>query len=352
MVKGNYIARSVSDNGALMDPKDQIISLLKEADLYQKQGLLNEAKERYKKATDLIKQNTGIKNGKELIASIVKKVVDLNQKINDINAATSKPTVSGQKQDLIKKLFAGGGDKENYSNLLEGAIALAKFGQFDRALSEFERLLDIEPVRVAAAKNIARCHLEVEAFEEAARCFEKWVDDDRFTNAQLDKIRFFLEGRFRKSGFERELYQHEETVSDEDMEKLEMESESSDKPQADEGLPAVEGQEVDLEDMELPDEDEFLDINSVGILIQAGSRKGRMVELDVSFQTGNSINLIISSKEGELLTALEKGTQLNDMQFFSPIAILNGSGVVTGKTQIKSGPKEGDYSLDITILTT
>jgi hypothetical protein len=25
---------------------------------------------------------------------------------------------------------------------------------------------------------------------------------------------------------------------------------------------------------------------------------------------------------------------------------------VTAKTQIKSGPKEGDYSLDITILTT
>jgi len=326
-----------------MDPKDQIISLLKEADLYQNQGLLNEAKERYKKATDIIKDSPKIKNGRELIANIVKKVVDLNQKINQINQAASKPTVSDSKQALIKKLFSGGGGSDTFTSAMEGAMALAKFGQFDRALEEFERLLDVEEVRVAAAKNIVRCHLEIEALEDAALCYERWVGDDRFTYAQLDKIRFFLAGRFRKLGFERELYQREETVSDEDMETLEMESAT---PEMIERRPSV------LEDMELPEEDEFLDINSVGIQLPEGRQKGRMVEFDVSFQTGNSINLIISNKESALLEELVEGTKLNDMQFFSPIAILNGSGVVTAKTQIKSGPKEGDYSLDITILTT
>ena len=95
----------VNNDEVLMDPKDQIISLLKEADLYQNQGLLNEAKERFKKATEIIKNSPDIKNGQALIASIVKKVVDLNQKINQINQATSKPTVSDNKQNLIKKLF-------------------------------------------------------------------------------------------------------------------------------------------------------------------------------------------------------------------------------------------------------
>lgn len=335
-----------------MDPKDQIISLLKEADLYQNQGLLNEAKERYKKATDIIKKNAKITNGQELIASIVKKVVDLNQKIIQINQAATKPTISDRKQTLIKKLFAGDGEKDNHTSALEGAIALAKFGQFDRALEEFERLLDVEAVRVAAAKNIVRCHLEIEALEDAALCYERWVGDDRFTYAQLDKIRFFLEGRFRKVGFERELYQREETISDEDMESLEMESvipEAS--PSSFNGRHSESPPDI-MEDMELPEEEEFLDINSVGIQLPSGPQKGRMVEFDVSFQTGNSINLIISSKESALLDQLVEGTKLNDMQFFSPIAILNGSGVVTAKTQIKSGPKEGDYSLDITILTT
>ena len=103
-----------------MDPKDQIIALLKEADLYQQQGLLNEAKERYKKAIEIIKINANIKNGQELIANIVKKVVDLNQKINQINQAISKPTVSDQKQNLIKKLFTGTGEKDSHSSALEG----------------------------------------------------------------------------------------------------------------------------------------------------------------------------------------------------------------------------------------
>jgi len=279
-------------------------------------------------------------------------VVDLNQKIIQINQAATKPTISDSKQTLIKKLFAGDGEKDNHTSALEGAIALAKFGQFDRALEEFERLLDVEAVRVAAAKNIVRCHLEIEALEDAALCYERWVGDDRFTYAQLDKIRFFLEGRFRKVGFERELYQREETISDEDMESLEMESvipeasPSSFNGRHSESPPAI------MEDMELPEEEEFLDINSVGIQLPSGPQKGRMVEFDVSFQTGNAINLIISSKESALLDQLVEGTKLNDMQFFSPIAILNGSGVVTAKTQIKSGPKEGDYSLDITILTT
>ena len=335
-----------------MDPKDQIIALLKEADLYQQQGLLNEAKERYKKATDIIKVNSGIKNGQELIASIVKKVVDLNQKIININQATTKPAVSDKKQDLIKKLFAGGGEKDDLTHMLEGAIALAKFGQFDRALQEFERLIDVDTIRVAAAKNIVRCHLEVEAFEQAAQCFEKWVGDDRFTSTQLDKIRFFIESRFRKAGIARELYQKEETVSEEDIEALEMESATEATGNSPDEGPQFGSQVADFEMMELPEEDEFLDINSVGIQFQSGPQKGKMVEFDVSFQTGNSINLIISSKESRLLKELEKGTKLNDMQFFSPIAILNGSGVVTAKTQIKSGPKEGDFSLDITILTT
>lgn len=335
-----------------MDPKDQVISLLKEADLYQQQGLLNEAKVRYKKATDLIRKNADIQNSEKLIASIVKKVVDLNQKIQNINRAAAKPAVSESKQELIKTLFAGTGAKDESESALEGGIALAKFGQFDRALREFEGLLDKDSLRVAAAKNILRCHLEVDAFEKAAHCFEGWVGDDRFTTTQLDKIRFFLEGRFRKAGFDRELFQREETVSDEDMQSLEMEAPRTASPGPFSEEAALDHESPSLVDLELPEEEEFLDINSVGIQMPSGPRKGQMVEFDVSFQTGNAINLIISNKENDLLDVLGKGSELKDMQFFSPIAILNGSGVVTAKTQIKSGPKEGDYSLDITILTT
>ena len=329
----------------------QIKALLKEADLYQQQGLLNEAKARYKKATDILKTNADIANGQELIQRIVKKVVVLNQAINKINEATTKPEVSDQKQDLIKNLFGGSKGENDGQRDLEGAIALAKFGQFDRALEEFDRLLADEAVRVAAAKNIIRCCIELEDLDRAVKRFAAWVEDDNFKDIELKKIRFFLDNRLKKLDHDCTLPERTPVLEVEDIEIGEQTLEASEAVTTD-FVDEVEAESVDFEgELELHEE-EFLDINSVGIQLPARGSKGQMFEFDVSFQTGNSINLIIPNTEKTLLKELKAGTKLPDMQFFSPIAILNGSGVVTSKTRIKSGPKEGDYSLDITILTT
>jgi tetratricopeptide (TPR) repeat protein len=334
-----------------MGATEQIKALLKEAALYQRQGLLNEAKERFKKATEIIKENNDIANSQELIKSIVQKVVVLNQEIHKINEATTKPTVSDQKQDLIRNLFAGGQEAGDTARALEGAIALAKFGQFERALGEFDRLLGDESVRVAAAKNIIRCYIELSDLDQAVARFSDWVADEGFRDIDLKKIRFFLENRLHKLGYEGSLPERTQVL---ELDEIEVQT-SADPSAAGErpGLEdEIEAESIDLEsELELHEE-EFLDINSVGIQLTSGAAKGQMHEFDVSFQTGNSINLIIPNTEKSLLKELKAGTKLQDMQFFSPIAILNGSGVVTAKTRIKSGPKEGDYSLDITILTT
>ena len=329
----------------------QIKTLLREADLYQQQGLLNEAKERYKKATEILKKNAGITNSQELIQSIVKKVVMLNQEISKINEAATKPKVSDQKQDLIKNLFGGRQDESDGQRALEGAIALAKFGQFDRALTEFDRLLEDEALRVAAAKNIIRCYIELADLDQAVKRFSAWVEDEGFKDSELKKIRFFLDNRLRRLDHAGELPERTQVLEIEDIEIDEEAPEKAGEAPPD-FVEAVEAESVDFDgELELHEE-EFLDINSVGIQLPAGASQGQMFEFDVSFQTGNSINLIIPNTEKTLLKELKAGTKLEDMQFFSPIAILNGSGVVTSKTRIKSGPKEGDYSLDITILTT
>ena len=96
-------------------------------------------------------------------------------------------------------------------------------------------------------------------------------------------------------------------------------------------------------------DEEFLDITSIGITFESGPRKGKMVEFDVNFQSGNMLSLIISKQDQSLIEDLKAGMELKDIQFYSPIAIFNGSGVVSSKTQIKSGPKQGDYCLDIRI---
>jgi tetratricopeptide (TPR) repeat protein len=335
-----------------MDFREQIKSLLKEADLYQQQGLLNEAKERFRKATELIKQNAHIPNSQQLIAKIVQKVVGLNQAIDRINTATSKPQVSNRKQDLIKKLFSSGREANHDDADLEGAIALAKFGQFERALQEFERLLDSEPLRVAAAKNILRCQLELGAMDAAVEGFRSWTQDQRFSAAQLQQVRFFLESRLTKSGRSLDV-----APADEPRERPQVvtgvESGARQAQGSQAPAPVVPSQDVEAErpvGPSLGGEEEFLDINSVGIHFDRGPQKGQMVEFDVSFQTGNAINLIIPSKDRSVIDHLEAGSRLDDIQFFSPIAILNGSGIVTAKTRIKSGPKEGDFSLDIAIV--
>jgi len=74
-----------------------------------------------------------------------------------------------------------------------------------------------------------------------------------------------------------------------------------------------------------------------------------MVEFDVTFQSGNIISIVVSSNQNDLVKAFDIGTVLPDMQFYSPIAIFKGKGIVSGKTQIRSGPKQGDYMLDIRV---
>ncbi len=58
---------------------------------------------------------------------------------------------------------------------------------------------------------------------------------------------------------------------------------------------------------------------------------------------------LVLAPEHELIQSLKVGIRLNEMNFYSPIAIFRGSGTVSAKTEIKTGPKKGDYSVDIKI---
>lgn len=326
-----------------MDIKTTLKRILKEAELYQSQGLLNEAKENYKKATEVIRSNPDIRDGKTLIDTIVKRVVQLNQEINQINEAISKPTVSDHKQELIKRLFTSSAADDPGASRLDGAITLAKFGQYERAIREFEPLLENDHLKMTAAKNILRCLLELDDADRATAVFQAWQADSRFVPQQLEKIRFFANQRLTKAGRQALPIGTESVETESDAlppEPLSMVEETADPIQA----------PPPIDPGELASDEDVLDISSIGIRIENGPLEGNYFELDISFQSGNSLNLILPKAEQELIDHLEVGTKLENIQFFSPIAILNGSGVVTSKNMIRSGPKEGNYSLDIAIL--
>jgi len=322
-----------------MNIVEKIKALLKEAKLYHSMGLLTEAMGKYKNAMEMVEGNEQLKSRTNLIAGISKNINFLEKDMHKVEAAADKPEVSAKVQDLIKKLFTVAEDKDQDAVALDGAIALAKFGQHERALLEFKELLAKDSVRVVAAKNIIRCHMANTSVDAAVDQYEQWLSSDLFLPGELNKLRFFLESLLKKEGVEKKLPAAETPAAT---------------PEPTIEMPEVE--EVKIEVLEIEEDevedDEVLDINSIGITLDSGPRKGDIVELDVSFQAGNVISLLLMHTDTDLIELFNVGETLHNIQFYSPIAMFGGSGIVDAKTHIESGPRRGDYSIDLKVVST
>jgi len=291
---------------------------LQQAEVYRDQGLLQEAMEKYNIASDLILKSDKIKNRQNLIHVISKKMGALENDFKKKNKPVSRK-MPKKTQELIKskKFFSKKMGKEEAA--LEGAINLAKFGQYKRALKELQNLISVDSIRVNAAKNIVRCHMALSAPDDAIDQYNKWISNNLFRNDQLEKVRFFLKSSLEKKGIKRTLPELKKTSKSE---------------------------YPDFEE----NEEEVPDISSIVIILDKGPQKGKVIELDVSFQAGNIINVIMPGRDHERIKNLNIGFKINDIQFFSPIAIFKGSGIVSNMTYINSGPKKGDCSLDIKVV--
>ena len=254
---------------------------------------------------------------------VMKKLLDaLNSKINKLEEKLeaslqdeSAPELTPEVQNLILKLFSFSKNEDNAA--IEGAMALAKFGQFDTAMVEFKRLMKEGIKPFTAAKNILRCYQNLSSIQGAIAEFEQWISEGTLSNEHLRNLREFLADLLVQEGIEAILPEVAAPLPDEPKEPLE--------------------------------EDDIIDINLVSMKLEEGRRKGELVEFDVAFQTGNTVSFTVPSDDEDLLEALKPGKRLPQMQCYSMLAVFNGSGVVSGKTRITSGPKRGDYTLDVTI---
>lgn len=313
-----------------MDLAQKIKWLLHEADLYRSQGLLIESLERYTAAADLIRKVGRIKNKENILRGIAKKARAVKQELDAFEQAPKTPEMSKEIQDLIKDKFSFAPD--DTAGALEGAIALAKFGQFERALAEFRKLLNLPDVRVPAAKNVIRCHISLEAYDEGIEEFQSWSARGDFDPSQLENLRIFFQGILDKRGIDRTITMVDAATMDFDGE--------------------IEMMGLDSGDASDIDEDELLDISSIGIFMDDGPQQGELVEFDVSFQSGNEVSLLVQNRDRALVQHLSVGTKLSSIEFYSPFAMFKGSGVITSNTKISTGPKRGDYSLDIKVTST
>jgi tetratricopeptide (TPR) repeat protein len=301
-----------------MDVKERLKNLLETAKLYRTQGLLFEAKRKYEDALSLIQETGLIKDAQNLIDIISKKISGVKKDIEKIEKQPTLPEVSEKVQDVIRELFSDTTGKDEDSAALEGAITLAKFGQFDRALKDLNELLKNDSVRMNAAKNILRCHMARTSIEDAVAQFQKWQSTDIFTQNQLVTIRLFLEV-FRFDNFK-------DNIS------LQLKN-------------SEHVEELEITDGEIPD------ICSMIINLDKGPLKGVTFILDVRFQIGNVITLFIEEHKEELLECFEVGKSIDNLQFNTTIAVFKGKGIVAEKIRMDSGSREGDYRVDIQVMS-
>jgi len=301
-----------------MDIKERLKNLLETAKLYRSQGLLFEAKGKYEDALTLIQKTGLIKDGQNLIDIISKKISGVKKDIEKIEKQPTLPEVSEKDQDVIKELFSETTGKDKDTAALEGAITMAKFGQFDRALKDLNELLKNDSVRMNAAKNILRCHMARTSIEDAVAQFQKWQSTDIFTKNQLVTIRLFLEV-FRFDNFK-------DNIS------LQLKN-------------PAHVEKLEITDGEVPD------ICSMIITLIKGPLKGVTFILDVRFQIGNVITLFIEEHKEELLESFEVGKSIDNLQFNTTIAVFKGKGVVVEKIRMDSGSRQGDYRVDIQVMS-
>lgn len=298
-----------------MSDKEHIKSLIKEAEIYREQGLLEQSIEKYEEALRLIQNHESYSKDKKLIDTIKSKIRTVEGSLVEIGQSTDTPELSQEVEDLISQLFSFSKNKDVAA--MEGAIALAKFGQYKKALVAFQRLIKEGNMPLLAAKNILMCHMTLSSPDTAIAQFRQWVSRDEFSIKDLRYIRTFLENALLKQGIKAGLPQVAEASPEE-------------------GKPEEE-------------EEDIIDISSVTIQLTNGPRKGEIAEFEVTFQLGNKISTIIPAGQKDLADVFKPGLRLSEIQCFSSLAAFNGRGIVSGLEKITSGPRRGDYSLDITI---
>lgn len=297
-----------------MSDSERVKSLIKEAELYRKQGLLKQSTAKYKELYEFVKKNDRLSQDRKFVAALEDKLRKVEGELQEVESATDRPELSGKMQDLISKLFSFSGSKDTAA--VEAAVALAKFGQYERAVAELQRLIREGILPRVAATNLLSCHLTLGSPEAAIAQLRQWVSAKELPRPDLEYLRGYLKSALDKKGV-----------------------------QAD--LPTVEAPSAEVPEEEK--EDEVIAISSVRLTLPAGPRKGEALEFDVTFQSGNGVSIIISSGQREVADAFKAGSRLEDIQCYSAMGVFNGHGTVSAKSLISSGPKKGDFTLDLTI---
>ena len=304
-----------------MTDKDRIQSLHKEAEVYQIQGLLKESLDKYQEILEIVKTTEDLARDGHIIDLVHNKIRTVKGALGEIDSEPDTTELSAEVQDLISKLFSF--SKNEDTAAVESAVALATFGQYDKALAEFQRLLKEGIFPRTVAKNMLMCHLSLDRHEAAISQFKDWVSHNTFSREELSCLRDYLNNLFNKRGVKADL------------------------PQVKEASPA-EGVNIDIAEDVF--EEDISEILSVRIMFDDRHMKGQTRDFDVKFQLGNSVTFDVKDYEKDLLSFLEPGVRFYKIQCFGSFYLFNAKGVISEKKMASVGPKQGWYSIFLILL--
>jgi tetratricopeptide (TPR) repeat protein len=302
-----------------MNAKDRIVLHLKQASVYQAHGLFAEAMKCYKEAAALV-DTAGESSAKQkLTARISEQVNILKAEAAKVSALENTPNLTAVEQQVVQNAMGGPEKQSRGEAKFQVAATLMGFGQFNKALSEFDALLHQSEYRVSAAKNILRCQIAVGSSELAVRQYNQWLENEAFSEEELDTIRIFLEGILRRKGSQERLARR------------------SAKP---------------AEEASFPEEEEVFDVMAVVLPDVCKTRPQTPPVFDVTSQSADFVSLIVPASEKELVANLKPGARLERVSFYTPEAFFFDDCVVSSRLRIDEGRRFGDFSVTLKLLRT
>jgi len=297
-----------------MSDQEHILSLVREAELYKKQGLLFESKGKFTQALALIEEDTALPARDDLAEAVRKKIRKVNETIAETKATPKVPELSPELRNLIKRSFSFSRTREVAT--MEGALALAKFGQYEEALNEFQFLLKQGSLPIVTARHILRCYFSLSLPYAAVAQFRDWSAAQKLSREDLRYVRDFLEESLKQSGFK-------------------------------DHLPALLGEEP-LKPGKSSGED-AMEITALRIQFMEGPLNGEVFETDVISQLGNMVSVRIPARREDLAGAFRIGKRLDRVQCYCSITFFMAQGIVSRKSTVERGTRQGDHIVDITI---
>jgi|GEM_PF-6224810 len=306
-----------------MGIEEQIQSLLKEAAVYDAQGLYEESRQKYTQVADLVKRHAHhIHHHKKILNAVSSRLERLH---NSIQRMENKPITYTSPDiviDVMKRHFSSSQDREQAA--LEGAMTLAEFGQYESAIEEFARLIKNHKTRLEASKNMIRCHLAIGRTTEAAALIRHWRNSGLMARDEMIALDRYVQDLVedRQLCLELPLAEMNDRAPEPALE-----------------LSTVEAKRAGI----------VRNFKSISLKPPNARRGQGMREFDILSQSDDIIRVLVPVHETAFTDGLTAGTLLDRVLCFSADEMFSGKATVVGKQQILSGADAGHFNIDIRI---